>query len=145
MANATADRNTPKQVTTAYFPQYRAKAKAATKHYIGTVQCIDLTTDVSENPAVANAATQKGWGVVKETVDNLTGIAGAKTVELETGEFWFGVHGTHAPTLADRGKSAYMDDNQLISDTDTDGPLVGKILDVDATLGVLVGIGPLYW
>lgn len=96
----------------------------------------------------ADAATYRTVGVAQESV---TGSAadGGKTVSVEAGCWAFkNSAGVEAVTIADRGRNAYVVDDETVARTD-DGQtraVAGRIVDVDAD-GVwidtgLPGVGP---
>lgn len=78
-------------------------------------------------------------GRAEEAVDNTTGAAGDKTVQVRNGVFLFANDGSIA--RADLGGTAYIVDDQTVADTDGTGTrsAAGKIVDVDAA-GVWVKI-----
>lgn len=142
MANATADRNTKEFASNIHAAQMVRNAAAATTYYSGTMQSDD-GTGAARNPAVANAATDRVVGVVKDGVDNSAGAAGDKKVEFKTGIFKFAKSGSTPPTAADHFKTVFAVDNQTISRSAAAGVPAGICIQVD-TDGVWVAIGPQY-
>jgi hypothetical protein len=138
MANATTGRNTHERASNLYRPQGTGNADAATKYYAGTMQGRKSTGEL-RNPAVANAATDRVFGVVKDDVDNTLGAAGDKIVELKRGIFKFAKDGTNPPTPADHGKMVFAVDNQTISRSAATGIPAGICEQVDSD-GVWVDI-----
>lgn len=138
MANITRDRNTVKIAPTLLAPQYVANAAATTTYYYGTMQAVDANQR-AVNPV---SATLKVMGVVKRHVDNSTGAADAKRVELESGEFLFANAGDIG--VDDVGKPAYASDNQTVTLVSANGSLCGIVTGVNAD-SVQVGVGPQYF
>lgn len=82
-------------------------------------------------------------GVFTETVDN-TGIAGAKSVEVE---FFpakrvklYANDGVNTCVVADRGKLCYLEDDQTVGNLSTSKTSPGRIYDV-VSAGVWVELG----
>lgn len=142
MANATTDRNTKELGSNVLKEQIVRNALAATIYYSGTMQSDD-GTGAARNPAVANAATDRVVGVVKEHVDNSGGATADKKVEFITGIFKFAKSGSTPPTAADHQKTVFAVDNQTISRSAAAGVPAGVCIQVD-TDGVWVGIGAQY-
>lgn len=141
MANLTKDRATTANATNVMQPQLVANALAATIYYIGTIQVID-GNGRAVNPGAGNVALAGAKaGVVKDRVDNSLGANDALKVELKTGIHCFDKHGVNTPGPGDAGKLAYASDNHTISTLNTDGPLVGRIWQVNAN-SVDVNFGP---
>lgn len=150
MSNATRDIKVIKAASSIYAPLQEAKAKASTKHYIGTAQ-VD-NAGVADNPSTANAALYVK-GVVKEYVDNSAdanngGINGDVFVTLETGEFTHFLNSGTNPVLVGTqpGTAIYFEDNQTVGLLNTAGSKGAKFLGWDIETGLpKVGVGPQYW
>lgn len=83
-------------------------------------------------------------GVAEAKVDNSTGAAAAKTVQIQTGAFWFGnSSSTDAIAITEIGQVCYVADDQTVAKTIGAGvrPIAGVVLGVDTTLGVCVLVG----
>jgi len=118
---------------------------------------IAATTHIFEGSLVArNAAgtavpasalnTSVVVGVADAEYDNTLGLANALNVKAKCGVFWF-VNGGTSITVANIGQQCYALDDQTVQLTSgpvaTPGtlPVAGKIVRVDATLGVAVQVG----
>lgn len=118
---------------------------ASTKIFAGSL----VATDASGNavPATANAAL-KIWGRAETQVDNSSGAAGAKRINVHPGVFKFINSGAGADqiTAANVGQFCYAVDDNVVALTDGAGlrPLAGVIFPFDPndTARVLVGVGP---
>jgi len=84
-------------------------------------------------PAAANAASGKLAGVCLDQADNTGGSNGAITVTCEDGTYDFLNDGTHPCAQADVGATVYASAKDTISNTSTDGPPVGKLVEFLAT------------
>lgn len=79
-----------------------------------------VVLDASGNAKPGTTATGLiARGVAQETVDNLLGAAGARTVRTEPGCFGLGTDGSI--TRAHIGKTVYIVDDQTLSATDGSG------------------------
>lgn len=146
MSNATKDRNTVYDASTIYSGRInRANMPAADIAYAGTMRCLDANQRAVK-PSAANAALRVR-GVVKNQVDNSTGAADAKRVELMEGEFEFANSATNPITLAVLATSnpiCYAEDDSTVGSLNTAGSLAGIVLEVN-TGSILVGIGSKYF
>ncbi|MDH4229969.1 MAG: hypothetical protein OEW11_09560 [Nitrospirota bacterium] len=109
---------------------------AAVKIYAGSIVVLDASRDAK--PGVV-ATTLIARGIAQDTVDNSTGIAGAKSVSTRKGTYKLNNDGTIA--RVDIGGIAYIVDDQTVADnngTSTRSAL-GTIVDV-GTDGVWVRI-----
>lgn len=122
----------------------------------GHLDCLPLTNQkcLAGTIAVVNAAgylamgtaalNLKARGRFEETVDNSAGSAGDKRAEVLSGRFWW-ANATAGDliTIADVMNDCYILDNQTVAKTDGTGARsrAGKIIEVDATKGVLVSMG----
>lgn len=88
--------------------------------------------------------SQQVVGVANATVDNSSGSAGALLIDVRQGAFWF-ANSTSSDQidLHHIGQPAYVVDDQTVALTDNAGARViaGTVVNVDATLGVLVLVG----
>lgn len=146
MANLTVERNTQARASKINQTQNVLNMPAATVAYFGLMKAADANQRAID--PVVGAARLFIAGVVKKTVDNSLGLADAKKVELETGEFRFDKDGT-ITTATPIGTSVYAVDNHTVATTASTGaganwPLAGKLLEVHADGTVDVGIGPQY-
>jgi hypothetical protein len=90
-----------------------------------------------------DAAVEAVIGVAESTVDNSTGSAGDKTVDVwQSGVFDFAFSGT--ATQADVGKKVYAVDDQTVAlaATTTNDNLVGRIVEFISASKVRVRISP---
>jgi hypothetical protein len=136
MTALTAARNTP-------------RLEAGNRHYgVAAAALIWQGSLVCLNAAgfAVKATTAAGLtaaGRAEETVDNSTGAAGDKRIEVKPGMFrWANSAAADLITIADRGKTAYLVDDQTVAKTDGSATrsAAGMIVDVDA-LGVWVKSG----
>ncbi len=99
---------------------------AATKIYGGSLVAIDANGYAQ--PA-ADTTGLKVVGVAKEQVDNSNGASGDVTVKIERGMFSFvGA----ALTIADRGKTVYVADDQTVQLAATANKIpAGTLIDID--------------
>lgn len=83
-------------------------------------------------------------GRFEETVDNSTGADGDASALVKEGDFWF-ANSAAADEIAqaDVGNDCYIVDDQTVAKTDgtSTRSRAGKVIQVDATLGVLVRLG----
>lgn len=110
---------------------------AAKKIWQGALVALDAAGNVTPG---ATATTLHGAAVAEETVDNLAGAAGDKSVSMRRGTFRFDNSAAgDAITRADIGNSAYIVDDQTVAKTNGTNTrsIAGVIRDVDA-LGVWV-------
>lgn len=98
-------------------------------HVVGIGNLIVTVAGYSAFPAAANAATGFCAGVSLDAVDNTGGADGALQITCENGTYDFKADGTHPPTQADVGKVVYASATDTISNTSTDGPAVGKLVE----------------
>lgn len=88
------------------------------------------------------ATTLRAVGRADERVTN--GVtAGAVTVKVSKGAFWYVNSGADPITLADLNMTCYIVDDQTVARTSNSAArsIAGRIVNVDATLGVCVEIG----
>lgn len=112
--------------------------------YMGALVCGNATGYATPGDT---ATTLEAMGVAQERVDNASGANGAKTVRVRAGVFHFqNSGGGDLITRADRGKLAYIVDDQTVAKTDGTGTrsVAGRIIDVDdnGLDGVWVKVGP---
>lgn len=112
---------------------------AATTVFQGGIVCVN-----SAGYAVpgATATGLVAMGRAADTVVN-AGLAGAVSVELEAGTFYFANQGNDAVTRAEIGRVCWLVDDQTVAKSDGNGArsLAGIVIDLDAD-GVWVTIGP---
>lgn len=110
--------------------------------YAGGIGCLDQADGLAK-PGVT-ATTLVALGRIENTADNSAGADGAVKVLVKEGDFWWGNSASaDAIAIDDIGKNCYIVDDQtvaLTSGTDTRS-IAGKVVNVDATLGVLVRMG----
>jgi len=121
-AALTAERNTPQKAGRSLV----LNVAASTKIFAGAMVSVDATGNATN----ANGTVRiQVVGRAEETVDNLTGTNGAKTIKVATGIFGWGYD-----TLddGDIGTVAYVVDNQSVSKTNIGQTnIAGVIFDVD--------------
>lgn len=117
---------------------------AAVKCWQGGMACIDTTAGTYVTNGKASTTLVR-IGIFEETVDNSGGAAGdlSATVKLDRERIgiWFANSAAgDAITAAQRFQDCYIVDDQTVAKTDATGTrsVAGKVLDVDATKGVLV-------
>lgn len=98
-------------------------------HVVGIGNLIVTVAGYSAFPAAANAATGLCAGVSLDAADNTGGADGALSITCENGTYDFKNDGTHACSQADVGKVVYASATDTISNTSTDGPPVGKLIE----------------
>ena len=136
MAALTADRYT---VQVADTESRNYPMAASTKIYGGSLVGLDASGNANDGAATA---TLNIVGVAMEQIDNSSGSAGDLKVEVRAGMFWFANNGTSC-AAGDEGKLCYVVDDQSVDLSSSSGarPVAGHIVQVDATLGVLVEVG----
>jgi hypothetical protein len=117
---------------------------ASTKVYGGSLVATDSAGRVVPASATATLVVQ---GRAEKQVDNSSGNAGALTVEIRQGVFyWNQGTGVDAITIANRFQSCYASDDNTVNLTDAGGtrPFAGYIVDVraDGQVAVATGIVP---
>ncbi len=92
-------------------------------------------------PATTGLA-QKAVGRADERITN-GAVAGAVTVKVSKGAFWYANSGADPITIAAINRQCYLVDDQTVALTDgaETRSVAGRIVNVDATLGVCVEIG----
>jgi len=110
--------------------------------YQGGIGCLDQADGLAK-PAVT-AATLVALGRIAATADNSAGADGAVKVTIEEGDFWWANSAAGDAIAADDiGKTCYLVDDQTVALTSDTGArsAAGVVLNVDASLGVLVRMG----
>jgi hypothetical protein len=105
--------------------EFRMPVAATTAIYMGALISTTNDTGVSTGYAIGavEAAGNIVMGVAREHVDNSTGSAGDKFVNVEIGEFLFS---TTDGTIADTGVQMYLvDDNEVDSTAGANSILAG--------------------
>ena len=122
---------------------------ASTLIYAGTFGM----TNTAGNAVTTPSASVKIWGRVEKQVDNSTGAAGDKSVEVKTGYYFPDNDATNPCTNAMRGSLCYAVDNHTAGSSDVGGtlPVAGVIVDVPGSTSqyygkvcVAVGMGSPY-
>lgn len=137
MAALAADRNTARREKRSFVDPMAA----AVKIFAGAIVVLDAAGNAK--PAItATGLTARGRA--EEQMDNVAGIAGAKSVRVETGTFACGSDGTL--TRANIGKTVYLVDDQTLAATDGTGTrsAAGTLKDLEgsgATATAWVEIG----
>lgn len=110
----------------------RYNVAASTKLIAGTLVSWNATnSDVVATAAVSSGfATQPVMGIAYSEVDNSSGLSGAETVSVESGEVTLQHSGL---TIADVGKMVYAIDHVTVSKDPSQGkrPYVGKLVNID--------------
>lgn len=112
MAALTSDTSTPRRLGLQYVHPLAQGVKA----FAGGIAVLDATGNC--RPATA-APGLLACGVFQETVDNLLGSAGAKSIRVEKGVYGFLTDGTINRTHI--GKTVYLLDDQTVAATDGGG------------------------
>jgi hypothetical protein len=138
MTALSAARNTPR--LEAGNRQYGLAA--STSIWQGSLVCLNSSGYAVKG---ATATSLSAAGRAEETVDNGAGAAGDRKIDVKPGTYrWANSASADQITIADRGKTAYVVDDQTVAKTDGSSTrsAAGTIIDVDA-LGVWVksGIG----
>lgn len=134
MAALTADRNTLRREGV----QEGYPVKASTRIFAGSITAIDATGYAVPG---AVATTLKCVGVAVARYDNSAGAAGDVKAVTDRRPHWFANSSAgDAIALTDVGASCYIVDDQTVAKTNGTNTrsVAGKILNVDAALGVLV-------
>lgn len=135
MTALTQDRDTKKRDGKTFV----GPVAAAKKIFTGALVSIDASGNVTPG---ATATTLKSGGVAQETVDNLAGAAGDKTVKYIKGVHKFANSASgDLIARADIGNDCYIVDDQTVAKTNgtSTRSVAGKIMDVDAD-GVWINI-----
>lgn len=145
MTAATASRDT---VQLADGGPFTLELAASTKIYAGTIVAINASGYAV--PASASSAL-RCVGRAEKTVDNTSGSAGALTVDVKPGKFFFACSGA---SRASRGLMVYAVDDQTVALNDGSGlrPAAGRVVDYDGSsssptyqqVGVEIGAPSLY-
>lgn len=116
---------------------------AATKIFKGALVCLEGTGKLAVNGSTATTLT--AVGVAEATVDNSTGAASAKTIEIREG-----THGFNNSTAgdlivqADVGNDCFIVDNQTVAKTNGGATRsrAGKVIRIEGgEVFVEIGIG----
>ena len=140
MAALVTERATPEGVgELLYLPM-----AAASKILAGAIACRDAAGNIVKGAA---STTLRALGRSEETVDNLAGIAGDKSVHILAGSFWY-ANSTAGDLIAnaDIGNACFIADDQTVAKTNGGATRsqAGRVMEVSATLGVRVMFGPQY-
>jgi len=112
----------------------------AVKIFEGTLVALSATGYAQPG---ATSTTLIADGMACETVDNLAGAAGVKTIKIKKGEFYFANSAAgDLITRAEIGDQVYIVDDQTVAKTSGGATrtIAGKVTDVDAK-GVWVKVG----
>lgn len=123
---------TPRVKTRSRDGKQFVRKMAPSKILAGTIVMLNSTGFATGG---ATATGQVADGVAMETVDNVGGSSGDKSVRVEKGVFCFeNSASADAVALADIGENCYIVDNQTVAKTDGSATrsVAGKIVDVDA-------------
>lgn len=133
MTALTSDRATPKSSGL----RVNLPVAATKKIFIGGLICISATGYALPG---YTATTLKTIGIAEYGVDNSSGADGDLRVTVERTPAWLVNSGADAVGQADIGSSCYVVDDQTVAKTNGTNTrsVAGKVLDVDASLGVLV-------
>lgn len=133
MSAATAEINTPERPgSTTRYP-----VAASTKIYAGTL--VALNSSGFALPA-ADTAGLRVIGRAEASVDNTAGSAGDLNVDTKEGVFLFNNSATDAVDANDRGKIAFVEDDNTVSEAGaTHRVVAGRVVDVE-TSGVWIDV-----
>jgi hypothetical protein len=147
MANITAERSVSRYgAKSAVIPEIINLPMAASlKIWKGGLVSAS-TASATKGQAVKAGASlvQQVVGIATKTVDNSAGSAGALSIDVQAGDFWFtNSGGGDAIDLQHIGMPCYVVDDQTVALTDNAGARIvaGTIVSVDSVLGVLVIVG----
>lgn len=128
------DRNTQRRTT---WDQRVYPVAAATTIYAGSLVAVDAAGNAV--PA-ANTAGLRVVGVADGQVNNAAGAAGAKSVYVTEGNFFFANEGaTLAIVAADKANPVFVVDDQTVGDRGTAGIVAGLLTHVE-TGGVWIDV-----
>lgn len=131
MTACTKDRNTGRRSGRLF----RDPVAASVKIFAGSLAALDASGNAVPGTATTGLMAR---GRAEETVDNLTGLAGAQSIDIQAGIFGFASDG--ALTRANIGKVVYLVDDQTVSATSTGRSAAGVLVDLeDDTAWVAVG------
>jgi hypothetical protein len=136
MAALTAERSTARQGDTASPDLLSLKMAAAVKIWKGSLVVIRAGF---ARPGVT-AAGDIVVGRAQETVDNTSGAAGDRSVEVRQGTFKWANAGGDAVVQATVGADVYITDDQTVNLTATGKSRAGKAVQLDSD-GVWVNSG----
>lgn len=128
MAALTADRNTPKQAA----QQIGVPVATGVKIFAGSLVALNAAGFAA--PGIT-AATLTYLGRAAETVDNVAGANGAKTVRVDRKDAYkFANHAADLIVQADLGKTCYIVDDQTVAKTNGGATrsAAGKIVGIEA-------------
>jgi hypothetical protein len=114
---------------------------AASLIYAGGLTCVNAAGFATKGIA---STTLKQFGRAENTVDNLAGANGAKTIDVATGIFlWANSAAGDLIVTADIGADCFIVDDQTVAKTNGGATRsrAGKVVFVDAS-GVYVQMGP---
>lgn len=123
---------TPRVKTRSRAGDQFVRKMAPAKIFAGTMVMLNSTGFATGG---ATATGQIADGVAMETIDNVGGSPGDKSIRVEKGLFCFeNSSSTDAITIAEIGDNCYIVDNQTVAKTDGSATrsVAGKIMDVDA-------------
>ncbi|MBI1214545.1 MAG: hypothetical protein GC185_01845 [Alphaproteobacteria bacterium] len=114
-----------------------APVASGKKIYTGALVAMSSTGYITPG---ATATTLKGVGVAQEQVDNTDGADGDVTVRVDRRPYWISNSDTDPVGLEDIKADCYIVDDQTVAKTNGTNTrsVAGKIMNVDANLGVLV-------
>jgi hypothetical protein len=147
MGNITAERSDTRYgASTAVIPAVISLPMSASlKVWKGGLVAASNAAATKGQAVKAGAAmSQQVVGVAVQTVDNSSGAAGALSVDVRQGAFWFANSASSDQIdLHHIGMPAYVVDDQTVALTDSAGSRViaGTVVNVDSNLGVLVMVG----
>ena len=111
--------------------------------YLSTTLLEGCMVSSSSGYAVSTTSSSGAvMGVAKAKAVETSGASGGANVNLLCGAFWMN-NGSNAVAQAHVGGPCYVEDNQTVG-TSNGGSVAGCVLAVDATMGVLVGIHPMF-
>lgn len=110
--------------------------KASTKIYGGSLCVIDAGVAAPGRTATGLVPL----GISRKTYDNTAGAASAIVGEFDQADGWFVNSGGDLVVAADIGADCYITDDQTVCHTATGKSRAGKVIALDATLGVLVRV-----
>jgi hypothetical protein len=142
-----AARNTNREDGVAFPDKVERAVRNGVTVWKGGMQCADAAGTIV--PAGNANGVSQVLGCLQEVPANANSIignaAGTNRARLTTGLFWFdNSAGADALTVADLYHECYAVDDEAVARGDNNGAYLkaGIVMDIDATLGVLVALGP---
>lgn len=124
---------------------YTLNIKAGEVYFVGAMAQVDNNRRALEATATTGVVT---LGVIQTGLDATNMANDEATIEVVSEVRWFANSGGGEAISADEiGEQCFVADSATVQKTSGGDTTVkaGRIFDVDATKGVLVGVGPLFF